>query len=944
MPGPASTAASKKTENPATDSAHARRCSIGLVNLGNSCFFNTIVQSLAISGPLSDLIADPPSSSPALDALLNHPEDTPASPLPISAAFVALINKLSPAGAEERGGALLFNPKALLRQLSIKYPDYQQATQQDAHELLMHLYEGVSMEERDLIKTLAQAEPKQDEHKHRRRRGTLRGGMSPFTSTIEEVAEPRTGVTSSNASVKTADGNASEDGVGESGHESSSESSTESEAESSDSSADSDEDDAGHSHSHAIALAKPRPFIESLFGGNLASIIVCDECKQISLTREEFMDISLSLKDDQSRIRKRDRIRKTLASGFFSKKSGSDAKQSKDSRQGPHVAASISDEEGYSASSDDEFDVTEADLNRTKSRSNSLDPSSNQTRRPNNLFAMSSIPRRDPSPSGINRALSVLSGRSSQPGSTKTGGSSRLKPRIPKPSAEQVAYIRTALAEVPGPGPNPALANLRVANPPGSQTSLASRSSNGSVPQARWVGAGPDPNTTDLFDSFRQFTAVESLEGDNAFACKNCWKLLNPELVRRHLREKLLKRQARSERKLEKKRARIERRRQDTVGPPAITNTAPSTQDGETRSDVANLGGGREGVAPASFTSSPQGLVSVQSLLSEVSLESEDLLADGEEADAPVDPSRAAAAEAAVRAPALPLTEANLSAVPPASPAPKPARQLAQAAASVASTSRRSGASFSTRHSVASLGAPASIPGSTATTGTTNNGATLPPGAPMPPKSARHVMRKASKRYLLHGPSLPPALVIHLKRFQNANKSSMFGTSFKNLQKRDDPFSFPLEMDLLPFLAPREKPPKSRGLVRGVDPKPRRMGEDKVGETRYRLSAIVCHEGTLTTGHYVAYCLSDRYRIKGHAKDAISKAVGSSGALVEGVASSGTEGEQPAVRETSEGVRAEEAAGVPRRWFFCSDEDVRACSVEEVLRSKAYMLFYERLR
>lgn len=139
---------------PSLTNTSLRAHSIGLVNLGNSCFFNTIVQSLAISGPLASLLAHPPSSSPALDHILHHKDDDPCSPLPISTAFVGLVNKLSPAGEEERGGALVFNPKGLLKQLAGKYPDYQQATQQDAHELLMHLYEGVSMEERDVSASL----------------------------------------------------------------------------------------------------------------------------------------------------------------------------------------------------------------------------------------------------------------------------------------------------------------------------------------------------------------------------------------------------------------------------------------------------------------------------------------------------------------------------------------------------------------------------------------------------------------------------------------------------------------------------------------------------------------------------------------------------------------------------------------------------------------------
>lgn len=67
-----------------------------------------------------------------------------------------------------------------------------------------------------------------------------------------------------------------------------------------------------------------RPFVGSIFEGKLASFIICDECKNgacsvslrsslvadashdaVSLTKEDFMDISLSLKDETTnRMRK----------------------------------------------------------------------------------------------------------------------------------------------------------------------------------------------------------------------------------------------------------------------------------------------------------------------------------------------------------------------------------------------------------------------------------------------------------------------------------------------------------------------------------------------------------------------------------------------------------------------------------------------------------------
>lgn len=47
-------------------------------------------------------------------------------------------------------GKRAFNPKSLLRQLSLKHDEYAEATQQDSHECLRHLIDGVMMEEQDV--------------------------------------------------------------------------------------------------------------------------------------------------------------------------------------------------------------------------------------------------------------------------------------------------------------------------------------------------------------------------------------------------------------------------------------------------------------------------------------------------------------------------------------------------------------------------------------------------------------------------------------------------------------------------------------------------------------------------------------------------------------------------------------------------------------------------
>jgi len=54
----------------------------------------------------------------------------------------------------------------------------------------------------------------------------------------------------------------------------------------------------------------PVPFVDMLFGGKLASILVCQTCKHVSHTYEDFNDLSLSIKaEDYVRERKRDKLK-----------------------------------------------------------------------------------------------------------------------------------------------------------------------------------------------------------------------------------------------------------------------------------------------------------------------------------------------------------------------------------------------------------------------------------------------------------------------------------------------------------------------------------------------------------------------------------------------------------------------------------------------------------
>jgi hypothetical protein len=46
------------------------------------------------------------------------------------------------------------------------------------------------------------------------------------------------------------------------------------------------------------------PFIETIFGGKLASVIVCEECRGVNRIEEDFLDISLPIKGDDGKVKR----------------------------------------------------------------------------------------------------------------------------------------------------------------------------------------------------------------------------------------------------------------------------------------------------------------------------------------------------------------------------------------------------------------------------------------------------------------------------------------------------------------------------------------------------------------------------------------------------------------------------------------------------------------
>ena len=464
-----------------------------------------------------------------------------------------------------------------------------------------------------------------------------------------------------------------------------------------------------------------------------------------------------------------------------------------------------------------------------------------------------------------------------------------MKPQIPKPTAEQQAYNRKVLAEIPGPVPAALPPQLRWSIP-GVPSCATPSSSVTPAPVVRTMSnlsiqdRNVDQTTTDLYHCFRQFTAVEILADSNAFACRNCWKLLNPGLVEKRRAEKKRRREVRKEgRKLD---AGVD---PGFLPPPPPLSSQPS---------LSSVGG-------ESIEASTGNVTDDEATEATPSVRESDADA-GDEGD--IDSPSASRRSSAVN---LPLTIANVLALTPPTPPLSPSGS--KPSSSIATTSK--------------LSAPTN--GSVSFSSTRPSFSSLPPPHPTsrpPPRAARHVLRRAQKRFLIDASGLPPVLVVHFKRFRNTTKSSLFGTAFMNLKKRDDDLTFPERLDLTPFLAPVQRaPPKSGSRERRereVEVESNGDGSNGDGlqeRAGYRLVSVIVHVGTLAMGHYISYCLSSKY----------SEILSARG-------SGGLNKEEPEKGEDE----TEKGATVPRvrRWVYCSDDEVRVCETEEVLRSKAYIL------
>ncbi|KAI3440821.1 Ubiquitinyl hydrolase 1 [Psidium guajava] len=103
----------------------------GMVNLGNTCFFNSVVQNLLALDRLKDYLGK---------------LDTSIGPLTIS------LKKLFSEVKMENGGKNVINPRSLFGSICSKAPQFRGYQQHDSHELLRCLLDVLSTEEFDLKK------------------------------------------------------------------------------------------------------------------------------------------------------------------------------------------------------------------------------------------------------------------------------------------------------------------------------------------------------------------------------------------------------------------------------------------------------------------------------------------------------------------------------------------------------------------------------------------------------------------------------------------------------------------------------------------------------------------------------------------------------------------------------------------------------------------------
>lgn len=131
--------ASNVSKSPARDSFYDRKASTavegqcGLVNIGNTCFMNSVLQCLSQTNDLSKFVR----SSAAATATVDKGSSSSDKDQKIWKEFCKLITQMWQSGARN------VNPSELKMALSSKYKVYSGSAQQDAQEFLRYLLDAL---------------------------------------------------------------------------------------------------------------------------------------------------------------------------------------------------------------------------------------------------------------------------------------------------------------------------------------------------------------------------------------------------------------------------------------------------------------------------------------------------------------------------------------------------------------------------------------------------------------------------------------------------------------------------------------------------------------------------------------------------------------------------------------------------------------------------------
>ncbi|UZJ57234.1 hypothetical protein CBS101457_006554 [Exobasidium rhododendri] len=797
------------------------------------------------------------------------------------------------------------NPKRLLNTISSKYDQYTEYGQQDGHELLRHLLDSLRMEELDVIKKMHPPPP--SESKRQRRRTSSKNDQS---KTQEE---------------------------------------------------------------------KLQPLVDNLFCGKLLSCVVCEGCRHVSHTYEDFYDLSLSIRheSDAKSVGKRDRMR-SMADRWkratSSKGSGGNGASSSSSKSAADSLAMLTD--GLMGSVSDTEEAVEVKRSASRSGRSIARPKSAaagqnaaivdaNSRESAKTFMMKNF---QPASSTVNhldvdkmsismhseekkreggqgavamlRAVSIKSRPASREVSPMREEIHHLVDRtthqhdhVPhhrpfsrhetKPKrSKQGTYLAKLLSEAPAPTPsaptNALLWGRRVGTP-------VQNDSDGHK------GAGMDvlnqQASTGLVRALNQFTSVEVLDGANSFACKRCWRILNPPTALEHA-------------KIQSRRMRRGRDEHESEG--SSDDETSDEDDDEAEEERAQAGLKQQG-----GESQPDFIVSMSSdelrkptrpptqphaewthtvtqekvqTIPSIQTTGPQVLSSGKgnssEPQSAVTPTRAPLLQAPK---AITASSKGLTLGEPLSRPNSPGEVDSNGTVSAPETSLSDDETNGKERKAKEAG---TVQGNEDKTEEedqkksrriefkeeqSKRSLPMAKSASMRKRSTHSLPKRALKRFLIS--ETPKVFVFHFKRFHAAGRgfsSYSFSNSYKKI---DDYISFPEYLDVKPWLAPpREEYNRLGHLKSCSDPKAlqkakqeeedeehERNGEKSSGrwgrrpktpskenhalqgnleanssKTKYKLYAVVVHSGSMSGGHYTAFVLSDRVNLPS-AKDKVAQ-------------------------------------------------------------------------